>query len=165
MKEEIFRENVKIRIIDWMREERFLLREERDENAFFNGAIMFPPESGNYINIIIPKMASDVVVIVAGVGIDPRHIETMGEQAHVKSEFWWAVKFDLLRLFVDFTLMDEGRVPAQNEVHFINMSSPLHYDGLTKDSFMREIRRVSNARFMVLWRINQKFGEVGDMGV
>lgn len=135
----------------WLSEEDFLREMKYDENADFHFIIEFPKE--NIMDVVKPK-GKDCLVIACATQVAPQHIELMNSaDEKTKKDFILDLNFGLNSFLVDFELQI-----AQNILQQFVVTDQIFEDGLTKNEFIRTLKRVFKAKLHCIWLIDKKFG-------
>lgn len=91
-------------------------------------------------------------MIAAGVVFDAMQQGLLnGLEDKERLNFLWDLRFGLLNLDVGFNGV---LLPLRN----IELSKPIHYDGLTKQIFLEKMDKVKRAVIFTLWTFDRKFG-------
>lgn len=149
-------QNIKQKVLAWCKEERIFKEEPKDENAKFNFIVNYPERLPHMMNIVQPKERDDRVLILCITNADPALIERMKSTPKKEmDEFMWDVRFAL------------GNRPTEFEIKYSDgvfesyiVTAPIYLDGLSKNAFMTALREVYKSKLLVIWKLQQKFGEV-----
>ncbi len=142
-------ENVK----NWLIDEGFFREKKVDENADFHYIIEFPKD--NIMDIVKPK-GKDCVIIGCATQVADEHINLMTSSTpENRKKFILDVQFGINKYFVDFELNINQDLLQQ----FI-ISDSIYEDGLTKNEFIRSIKRVFKAKLHCILLIDKRFGSI-----
>ena len=142
-------ENVK----NWLVDEGFFREKKVDENADFHYIIEFPKD--NIMDVVKPK-GKDFVVVGCATQVSPEHIDLMNSSTPLnRRNFLLDLQFGINKYFVDFELNVNQDILQQYIV-----TDSIYEDGLTKNEFIRTIKRVFKAKIHCIWLIEKKFGTV-----
>jgi len=137
-------------ILTWLQEENLFKEKMQDGSANFHFLIHFPnPE--NSMDIIQPIVKKDSVIIGCATEVSPEHRQLM--KGNAAEEYIWEVKYALNQFLLDFNIQVENGILKQ----FV-ITEEIFEDGLTKDSFIRAIKKIFKAKIQCVWRLEQKFG-------
>lgn len=146
--------NAKQSVLKWCKEERIFREDNKDENAAFNLTINYPVNIPHLMNVVQPKN-NDHVVILCKTDSDPELLKKM--KSMVKKEldrFIWDIRFTLGSRPTEFEIRHKDGI-----LESFMITAPIYLDGLTKDRFMSALRDVYKTKLLVIWKIQQKFGE------
>jgi hypothetical protein len=140
-------------IKNWLLDEGFLREKKFDENADFHFIVEFPKD--NIMDVVKPK-GKDCIVVACATQVSPEHINLMN-QADQKTQksFILDLNFGLNKFLVDYELQINQSILQQ----FI-ITDQIFEDGLTKNEFIRTLKRVFKSKLHCIWLIDKKFGSV-----
>jgi hypothetical protein len=145
--------NLEEQVKQWLSEEDFLREVKYDENADFHFIIEFPKD--NIMDVVKPT-GKDCLVIACATQVAPQHIDLMkSADAKTRREFLLDLNFGLNSFLVDFELQI-----AQDILQQFVVTDQIFEDGLTKNEFIRTLKRVFKAKLHCIWLIDKKFGTV-----
>ncbi|MDO5823490.1 MAG: DUF2299 family protein [Methanobrevibacter sp.] len=137
----------------WLLDEDLLKEMTYDENADFHIIAEFPKE--NIMDIIKPKQ-KDCIVVICATNVSPEHKNLMiSADPEVNSEFISEVNFGLNNFLVDYELQINNNI-----LHQFIITDQIFEDGLTKDMFIRTLKRVFKSKLHCIWLIDKKFGSI-----
>lgn len=137
----------------WLIDEDMLREMKYDENADFHFIVEFPKE--NIMDIVKPKQ-KDCIVIACATQVSPEHINLMiPADQQTKKDFILDLNFGLNNFLVDYELQVHNEMLQQ----FI-ITDQIFEDGLTKDAFIKTLKRVFKSKLHCIWLIDKKFGNV-----
>jgi len=139
------------KIKKWLIEED-LFREEIEENSsHFRFVFTFPEE--HFMEIIQPSSKLDMIIVAATTIVNPDHVQIMKNlPADHRAEFLWAFRCILNNFFIDFELTHENNILQK-----FTLSDIVYEDGLSKDVFIRTIRKVWKANLQAIWILQKEF--------
>lgn len=139
-------------IKNWIIDEDMFVCKIHDENSNFNYQINY---QGMIMNVIQPKVNDDVLVIVCSSEVSSVHSEWMSNKTiEYRNEFLYDFKFKINSFDVEFDLdIDESNLMLKGFI----IQDVIYSDGLTKDSFMRSLRRINSDRLSCVWTIEKYF--------
>lgn len=142
-------ENVRL----WLTDEDFLREVKYDENADFHFIVEFPKD--NIMDVVKPK-DKDCIVIACATQVAPQHLDLM-KRADMKTQkdFIMSLNFGLNQFLVDYELQVSNDILQQFVV-----TDQIFEDGLTKNEFIRTLKRVFKAKLHCIWLIDEKFGSI-----
>lgn len=137
---------------NWIIDEDMFVCKIHDENSNFNYQINY---QGMIMNVIQPKVNDDVLVIVCSSEVSSVHSEWMSNKTmEYRNEFLYEFKFKINSFDVEFDLdIDESNLMLKGFI----IQDVIYSDGLTKDSFMRSLRRINSDRLSCVWTIEKYF--------
>lgn len=145
--------NLEEQIKQWLSEEDLLREIKFDEHADFHFIIEFP--NANIMDIVKPK-DKDCIVVACGTQVAPQHLNLMkSTDVETQKEFISELNFGLNNFLVDFELQI-----SQNILQHFVVSDQIFEDGLTKNEFIRTIKRVFKSKLHCIWLIDKKFPNV-----
>lgn len=137
----------------WLLDEDLLREMRYDENADFHFVIEFPKE--NIMDVVKPKQ-KDCIVIACATQVSPEHKNLMiPADPKTKKDFILELNFGLNSYLVDYELKVNQDVLQQ----FI-VTDQIFEDGLTKDAFIRTLKRVFKSKLHCIWLIDKCFGRL-----
>ena len=143
--------NIENDVKQWLTEEDFLREIKYDENADFHFIVEFPND--NIMDVVKPK-GKDCIVIACATQVAPEHLNLMNNADDLtKKDFIMALNFSLNSFLVDFELK-----VSQDILQQFVVTDQIFEDGLTKNEFIKTIKRVFKAKLQCIWLIDQKFG-------
>lgn len=141
------------KIKDWLIDEGLFREKKVDDNADFHYIIEFPKD--NIMDVVKPK-GKDCVVIGCATQVAQEHINLMmSSTPSNRKDFLLDLQFGINSYFVDFELNINQDLLQQ----FI-ITDNIFEDGLTKNEFIRTIKRVFKAKIHCIWLIDKKFGSL-----
>jgi hypothetical protein len=145
--------NIEDNVKQWLTDEDFLREVKYDENADFHFIIEFPKE--NIMDVVKPK-DNDCIVIACATQVAPQHLDLMKRaDDNTKKNFIMELNFGLNSFLVDFELQ-----VAQDILQQFVITDQIFEDGLTKNEFIRTLKRVFKSKLHCIWLIDQKFGNI-----
>ena len=137
----------------WLLDEDLLREMKFDENADFHFIIEFPKE--NIMDVVKPKQ-KDCIVVACATQVSPEHANLMiPADPQTKKDFILDLNFGLNSFLVDYELKINNDILQQ----FI-ITDQIFEDGLTKDNFIKTLKRVFKSKLHCIWLIDKKFGSV-----
>lgn len=140
------------KVKNWIVDEDIFVCKFPDLSSNFNYQIKYQDIA---MNIVQPKVNDDVLVIACSNEVSKAHIEwmenkTMGD----RNDFLYDFKICINSFDVEFDLdVDEDNLILNGFV----LQSVIYSDGLTKDLFMRSIRRINACRLTAVLNIEKYF--------
>ena len=148
--------NLEEKVKQWLNEEDFLREVKYDENADFHFIVEFPKE--NIMDVVKPS-DSDCIVIACATQVAPEHINLMtSSDANTKKDFILDLNFALNSFLVDFELQ-----VSQDILQQFVVTDQRFEDGLTKNEFIKTLKKVFKAKLQCIWLIDKKFGSISVM--
>ena len=145
--------NTEEKIQNWLVDEGMFREKVADENTDFHFIIEFPKD--NIMDVVKPK-GKDSIVIGCATKVAPEHLNLMNESKDSKKrEFILDLNMGLNKFLVDFELQVNQNILQQ----FI-VTENIFDDGLTKDFFIRSVKKVFKAKLHCIWLIEKKFGSL-----
>ena len=145
-------ENVK----NWLIDEGMFREKKVDDNADFHYIIEFPKD--NIMDVVKPK-GKDCVVIGCATQVAPEHINLMtASTPEIRRSFLLDLQFGINKYFVDFELNVNQDLLQQYIV-----TDTIFEDGLTKNEFIRTVKRIFKAKIHCIWLIEKKFGSLSNV--
>lgn len=139
------------KVRQWLTDEDLLREAKYDENADFHYIIEFPKE--NIMDVVKPT-DKDCLIIACATQVAPQHMDLMKASDDItRKDFLMELNFGLNQYLVDFELQ-----VAQDILQQFVVTEQLFEDGLTKNEFIRTIKRVFKSKLHCIWLIDQKFG-------
>ena len=140
-------ENVK----KWLSDEDMLREVKYDENADFHFIIEFPND--NIMDVVKPK-GKDCIVIACATQVAPEHLNLMKNADDLtRKDFIMELNFGLNNFLVDFELQ-----VAQDILQQFVVTDQIFEDGLTKNEFIKTLKKVFKSKLHCIWLIDLKFG-------
>ena len=144
------------KIKQWLTEEDLLREMKYDENADFHFIIEYPNE--NIMDVVKPK-DKDCLIIACATQVAPEHINLMtSADMNTKKDFILDLNFGLNNYLVDFELQ-----VAEDILRQFVVTDQIFEDGLTKNEFIRTLKRVFKAKLHCIWLIDKKFGTISNI--
>ena len=144
------------KIKQWLTEEDLLREMKYDENADFHFIIEYPNE--NIMDVVKPK-DKDCLIIACATQVAPEHINLMtSADINTKKDFILDLNFGLNNYLVDFELQ-----VAEDILRQFVVTDQIFEDGLTKNEFIRTLKRVFKAKLHCIWLIDKKFGTISNI--
>lgn len=145
--------NLEENVRQWLTDEDFLREVKYDENADFHFIVEFPKD--NIMDVVKPK-DKDCIVIACATQVAPQHLDLM-KKADLKTQkdFIMALNFGLNQFLVDYELQ-----VSQDILQQFVVTDQIFEDGLTKNEFIRTLKRVFKAKLHCIWLIDEKFGSI-----
>ena len=135
----------------WLSDEDLLREVKYDENADFHFIVEFPKD--NIMDVVKPK-GNDCIVIACATQVAPEHLNLMNQaDTLAKKDFIMELNFGLNSFLVDFELQVSNDILQQ----FI-VTDQIFEDGLTKNEFIKTLKKVFKSKMHCIWLIDQKFG-------
>ena len=143
--------NIEENVRKWLSEEDLLREVKYDENADFHFIAEFPKD--NIMDVVKPK-GNDCIVIACATQVAPEHLNLMNQaDTLTKKDFIMELNFGLNSFLVDFELQVSNDILQQ----FI-VTDQIFEDGLTKNEFIKTLKKVFKSKLHCIWLIDQKFG-------
>ena len=150
--------NVEEQIERWLLDEDCLSEMKNDENADFHFIVEFPKE--NIMDVVKPK-DKDCIIIACATQVAPQHLDLMrSADSQTQRDFILDLNFGLNNFLVDFELQVN-----QNILQQFVITEQIFEDGLTKNEFIRTLKRVFKSKLHCIWLIDKKFGSLNDIPV
>ena len=145
--------NLEDNVRQWLTDEDFLREVKYDENADFHFIVEFPKD--NIMDVVKPK-DKDCIVIACATQVAPQHLDLM-KRADLKTQkdFIMSLNFGLNQFLVDYELQ-----VSQDILQQFVVTDQIFEDGLTKNEFIRTLKRVFKAKLHCIWLIDEKFGSI-----
>ncbi|WP_407377279.1 DUF2299 domain-containing protein [Methanobrevibacter sp.] len=148
--------DIEEQIKQWLLDEDCLREMKYDENADFHFIVEFPKE--NIMDVVRPK-GKDCIIIACATQVAPQHVSLMqAADIEIQKDFILDLNFGLNNFLVDFELQIN-----QNILQQFVITDQIFFDGLTKDSFIRTLKRVFKSKLHCIWLIDKTFGRLPDM--
>jgi len=145
--------NIEENIQKWLIDEGMFREKKVDDNAEFHYIIEFPKD--NIMDVVKPK-GKDCIVIGCATQVAQEHISLMTSSSpETRRSFLLDLQFGINKYFVDFELNVNQDLLQQYII-----TDTIYEDGLTKNEFIRTIKRVFKAKIHCIWLIEKKFGRV-----
>jgi hypothetical protein len=145
--------SIEEKVKDWLVDEGMFREKKVDDNAEFHYIIEFPND--NIMDVVKPK-GKDCIIIGCATQVAQEHIDLMiASTPETRRNFLLDVQFGINKYFVDFELNVNQDLLQQ----FI-VTDAIYEDGLTKNEFIRTIKRVFKAKLHCVLLINKKFGSI-----
>ena len=143
--------NIEENVKQWLSEEDFLREVKYDENADFHFIIEFPKD--NIMDVVKPK-GKDCIVIACATQVAPEHLNLMKNADDLtRRDFIMELNFGLNNFLVDFELQI-----AQDILQQFVVTDQIFEDGLTKNEFIKTLKKVFKSKLHCIWLIDLKFG-------
>lgn len=143
--------NIEENVRKWLSDEDLLREVKYDENADFHFIVEFPND--NIMDVVKPK-GNDCIVIACATQVAPEHLNLMNQaDTLTKKDFIMELNFGLNSFLVDFELQVSNDILQQ----FI-VTDQIFEDGLTKNEFIKTLKKVFKSKLHCIWLIDQKFG-------
>jgi hypothetical protein len=148
-------DDVKNKIVKWCTNEGIFKKYLKDdEKANFHLLLHYPENSNNPIDVVQPKDKDDVIVIGAGTQVSPQHVNEIKKlSSDKKMELIQELRMLLGPRPTEFELKHPNEI-----LELFVITSPIYFDGLTKDRFMSTIREVFKSKLIGIWKIQEKLG-------
>lgn len=145
--------NLEEKVKQWLSDEDLIREIKYDENADFHCIAEFPKE--NIMDVVKPK-GKDCLIIACATQVAPQHLDLMkSSDKKTQKDFIMELNFGLNSFLVDFELQVANDILQQ----FV-ITDQLFEDGLTKNEFIRTLKRVFKAKLHCIWLIDKKFGQL-----
>ncbi len=145
--------NIEENVEKWLLDEDLLREMKYDENADFHFIVEFPKE--NIMDVVKPK-DKDCIVVACATQVAPQHSDLMrSADLQTRKDFILDLNFGLNSFLVDYELQINQDILQQ----FI-VTDQIFEDGLTKNEFIRTLKRVFKAKLHCIWLIDKKFGDI-----
>lgn len=106
--------------------------------------------------IVQPAATSDRIDIQTGVSIADEHQKQIAAMdTNQRRDLWWRIRFDLLRMGVDYRGFDEP-------VREIHVMQRMFDDGLTKDRFLQRVSKIKNAQILISSNVQRALDQPPD---
>ena len=137
----------------WLLDEDMLREMRYDENADFHFVVEFPKD--NIMDVVKPK-GKDCIVIACATQVSPEHsIFMTPASTKGKKDFILDLNFGLNSFLVDYELQINNDILQQ----FI-ITDQIFEDGLTKDNFVKAMKRIFKSKLHCIWLIDKTFGRI-----
>ncbi len=148
--------NVEEQIEKWLLDEDCLREMKYDENADFHFIVEFPKD--NIMDVVRPK-DKDCIIIACATQVAPQHVDLMNSaDAKTQKDFLLDLNFGLNNFLVDFELQIN-----QNILRQFVITDQIFDDGLTKNEFMKTMKKVFKSKLHCIWLIDKKFGSLNNI--
>ena len=145
--------DIEEKIRTWLMEEDALLEKKFDDNAEFHYIIEFPKE--NIMDVVKPR-EKNCVIIACATQVAQEHMNLMKSSTpENRREFILDLQFGINSYLVDFDLNINKDLLQQFVV-----TDTIFEDGLTKQEFMKTIKRVFKAKLHCIFLIDKRFGGI-----
>lgn len=142
----------------WLSDEDLLREMKYDETADFHFIIEFPNE--NIMDVVKPK-GKDCIVIACATQVAQQHKDLMmAADNRTKRDFILDLNFGLNSYLVDFELQVN-----QNILQQFVVTDQIFEDGLTKNEFIKTMKKVFKSKLHCIWLIDKTFGDIQPNGV
>lgn len=139
------------KVRQWLTDEDLLRESKYDENADFHYIVEFPKD--NIMDVVKPT-GKDCLIIACATQVAPQHTDLMKASDDLtRKDFLMELNFGLNQFLVDFELQ-----VAQDILQQFVITEQLFEDGLSKNEFIRTLKRVFKSKLHCIWLIDQKFG-------
>lgn len=140
-------------IKQWLLDEDILREMKYDENADYHFIVEFPKD--NIMDIVKPK-GKDCIIVACATQVSPEHKNLMiPTDTKTKKDFILELNMALNSFLVDYELQINQDILQQ----FI-ITDQIFEDGLTKDAFIRTMKRVFKSKLQCIWLIDKCFGRL-----
>ena len=140
-------------IKNWLIDEGFLREKKYDENADFHFIVEFPKD--NIMDVVKPK-GKDCIVIACATQVSPEHINLMTQaESKVQKDFIIDLNMTLNTFLVDYEFQINQNILQQ----FI-ITDQIFEDGLTKNEFIKTLKKVFKSKLHCIFLIDKNFGTV-----
>ena len=110
------------------------------------------------MDVVKPK-DKDCLIIACATQVAPEHINLMtSADMNTKKDFILDLNFGLNNYLVDFELQ-----VAEDILRQFVVTDQIFEDGLTKNEFIRTLKRVFKAKLHCIWLIDKKFGTISNI--
>lgn len=148
-------EDIRKKIVKWLREEGITWQNIADPNAEFNFSCNYPPEQHDHINIVKPQDKDDIILIVTGIAPDGAHPEKMRSADQItRQRFSSDIKYEFLRMLLDFNVNEDENYNIES----IQISRSVFYENIDKEYFMEKVKSVYFGKIMVRLKLVDIFG-------
>ena len=145
--------NIEEQVEKWLLDEDILREMKYDENADFHFIIEFPKD--NIMDVVKPT-GKDCIVVACATQVAPQHLSLMqSSDKQTQKDFIMELNFGLNQFLVDYELQVQNDILQQ----FV-ITDQIFEDGLTKNEFIRTLKRVFKSKLHCIWLIDDKFGNV-----
>lgn len=139
------------RIQSWLMQEGWKIGEAHHPQASW--VVSASHDTGLSIVAAQPANAPDRIDVQASVTISDDHQKQIAMMdVKQRQDLWWRLRFDLLRLGIDFQGFDEP-------VRQISVMQRIYDDGLTKDRFLQRVSKIKNAQALTIWSIRRDLNQ------
>jgi len=144
-------QDVKARLEKWLLEENYKVESLTNNHALFN--LVVEDNSGLKLHVRQPLLSVDQIVVMAKASLSEEQITKIQKMlSGERTRFLWELRFSLLEMGIDFSSVS---LPLK----FVLVSSPIYFDGLTKNAFMTKVFAVRRALVFVMWKVSKELGE------
>jgi hypothetical protein len=145
--------SIEEKVKDWLVDEGMFREKKVDDNAEFHYIIEFPKD--NIMDVVKPK-GKDCIIIGCATQVAQEHMDLMiSSTPEIRRSFLLDLQVGINKFFVDFELNVNQDLLQQ----FI-ITDSIYEDGLSKNEFIRTIKRVFKAKLHCIFLIDKKFGSV-----
>lgn len=145
-------DNMGDKVQKWLSDLGVFRQKTQDDNTNFHFVINYP--ENNVMDVIQPKINSDLLVIGCATNVSAEHLAEMRNLSSKKrKEFIWDLKFMINSQNVDFQLQHPNNI-LENFV----ITTEIFEDGLSKDRLISSLKSVYRAKIMCVWKIQREFG-------
>ena len=143
--------NIEENVRQWLSDEDLLREVKYDENAEFHFIVEFPKD--NIMDVVKPT-GKDCIVIACATQVAQEHLNLMKNADDLtKKDFIMELNFGLNNFLVDFELQ-----VSQDILQQFVISDQIFEDGLTKNEFIKTLKKVFKSKLHCIWLIDKKFG-------
>ena len=143
--------NIEENVRQWLSDEDLLREVKYDENAEFHFIVEFPKD--NIMDVVKPT-GKDCIVIACATQVAQEHLNLMKNADDLtKKDFIMELNFGLNNFLVDFELQ-----VSQDILQQFVISDQIFEDGLTKNEFIKTLKKVFKSKLHCIWLIDLKFG-------
>ena len=143
--------NIEENVKQWLSDEDMLREVKYDENADFHFIIEFPKDN---IMDVVKSKGKDCIVIACATQVAPEHLNLMKNADDLtRKDFIMELNFGLNNFLVDFELQ-----VAQDILQQFVVTDQIFEDGLTKNEFIKTLKKVFKSKLHCIWLIDLKFG-------
>lgn len=148
-------DDVKNKIVKWSTNEGIFKKYIKDDaKANFHLLLNFPENSTNPIDVVQPKDKDDSIVIASATQVSPNHIQEIKKLSIEKRRSF----LNELRILLGARPTEFELKHPDDILELYVITSPIYFDGLTKDRFMTVISDVFKSKLLGIWKIQEKFG-------
>ena len=150
-------------IRQWLASERLEIREKNDPRADAHLLVRYPPgPQGHMFAVVLPK-GRDLVFVSSMTRVDLGQQEQMKEHMAEEPEVWseWVheCRLSLMRAELDWGIhMGHEGKEKPGPLQAFNVSLPVWFDGLNKNSLMHSLRRLWLAKLCMIHEIKFAYG-------
>ena len=138
---------------DWIVDQGMFRESKEEDNSDFHYVVEFPRD--NIMDVVKPK-GKDCIVVACATQVSPEHLNLMS-QAELKTQksFILDLNIGLNKFLVDYELQIN-----QNLLQQFIVTDQIFEDGLTKNEFIKTLKRVFKSKLHCIWLIDKKFGSI-----